>query len=123
MAQDEFVRVTYTAPVTLLQGDTLRFHGSIHDISIHDLVITCQPPTALDPNNIVDVVLILPDTDIEIDLSTKINEMSENSLKLDVDHIDLESLVHYKRLVELNMGDDKKFHEDLEHLIELPPHE
>ncbi|MGO1298300.1 MAG: PilZ domain-containing protein [Vibrio sp.] len=123
MAQDEFVRVTYTAPVKLLQGDTLSFHGSIHDISIHDLIITCQPPASLDTNKIVDVILILPDTDIEIDLSTKITELAENYIKLDVDHIDIESLVHYKRIVELNMGDDKKFHEDLEHLIELPPHE
>lgn len=122
MEKEEFVRVTYHAPVTLLQGDDLSFSGHIQDISIHGLMIACQPPQSLDINKVVEVVLILPDTDIEIDLSTKVKDIASDYIKLDVDHVDIESLAHYKRLVELNMGDDKQFHEDLEHLIELPPH-
>ncbi len=39
-----------------------------------------------------------------------------------ISHIDIESIAHLRRLVELNVGDDSLLHRDLEHLSDLGLH-
>ncbi|EEX38264.1 hypothetical protein VIB_000209 [Vibrio metschnikovii CIP 69.14] len=46
---------------------------------------------------------------------------NERILHIKIVHIDLESIAHLKRLVELNIGDDELLHRDLEHLVTEAP--
>lgn len=44
---------------------------------------------------------------------------NERILHLKIDHIDIESIGHLRRLVELNVGSDELLHRELEHLVDL----
>jgi hypothetical protein len=67
----------------------------------------------------VDVEFSLQDSDITIELVGKIVGLNNNVIRLSIDHIDIESIGHLKRLIELNVGDDELLHRDIEHLSDL----
>ncbi|WP_329604794.1 MULTISPECIES: PilZ domain-containing protein [Vibrio] len=117
MERRRFLRVIYQAPVTLKQGD-LTFPAMVRDISLHGMLVHCEAPQSLSTDTVIEVSLQLPDSDVEINLIANIVDLKANILRLKVDHIDLESLAHLKRLVELNMGNDDMLHRDLDHLMD-----
>ncbi|MBO0217486.1 PilZ domain-containing protein, partial [Vibrio sp. Vb2880] len=73
----------------------------------------------LDTHALVDVVFTLPDSDVTISLSAKIISIQERIIRMGISHIDIESIAHLRRLVDLNVGDDSLLHRDLEHLSDL----
>lgn len=118
MERRRFLRVMYQAPATLSQDDLL-FNAMVKDISLHGLLVNCETPSALVSDRPIDVNIPLNGGDIAIQLTAQIIEKKSNLLRLKVDHIDLESLGHLKRLVELNMGNDELLHRDLDHLMDM----
>lgn len=117
MERRRFLRVIYQAPVTLSQSD-LSFNAMVKDISLHGLLVYCETPSDLISDKPLDVNIPLNDGDVIIQLTAQIVDLKSNLLRLKVDHIDLESLGHLKRLVELNMGNDEILHRDLDHLMD-----
>ncbi|OZT82227.1 pilus assembly protein PilZ, partial [Vibrio sp. 03_296] len=43
----------------------------------------------------------------------------QQTIRLKITHIDIDSISHLKRLVELNVGDDTLLHREIEHLSDL----
>ncbi|MEZ9333247.1 PilZ domain-containing protein, partial [Vibrio sp. 10N.286.51.A4] len=41
------------------------------------------------------------------------------SMRLRIEHLDIDSISHLKRLVELNVGDDELLYREIEHLTDL----
>ena len=40
-------------------------------------------------------------------------------MRLRIEHLDIDSISHLKRLVELNVGDDELLYREIEHLTDL----
>lgn len=113
-----FSRIIYQAPATLTQGD-YQLTTCIQDLSLKGLLLWAVDEPELDKNSIVDVAFTLPDSDIAINLSATLIMQNERILHLKIDHIDIESIGHLRRLVELNVGSDELLHRELEHLVDL----
>ncbi|EGA70159.1 hypothetical protein VISI1226_18096 [Vibrio sinaloensis DSM 21326] len=113
-----FSRIVYRAQAVLSQGMSA-VDASISDLSLHGLLIDCQQSALLDVNEQVDVEFTLPGSDVTIQLTGNIVGLNNNMIRLSIDHIDIESIGHLKRLVELNVGDDELLHRDIEHLSDL----
>ncbi|CCQ10776.1 hypothetical protein PALB_16430 [Pseudoalteromonas luteoviolacea B = ATCC 29581] len=58
----------------------------------------------------------LSGSDIEIAMQVEVRHIEDNHLGLHCSQIDLESVTHLKRLIELNLGDDTILHRELEQL-------
>jgi hypothetical protein len=62
----------------------------------------------------------LTDSLIRLQMVIRIVHQHQGYLGLSIEHIDLESISHVKRLVELNMGDQDLLFRELHELIVLP---
>ncbi len=113
-----FSRIIYQAPATLTQGN-YELATCIQDLSLHGLLLWAVDEPELAKDSLVDVSFTLPDSDITISLSATLISQIERILHLKIDHIDIESVGHLRRLVELNVGNDELLHRELEHLVDL----
>lgn len=113
-----FSRIVYRAQAVLSQGMSA-IDASISDLSLHGLLIECQQSALLDTNEHVDVEFTLPGSDVTIQLTGMIVGLNNTMIRLSINHIDIESIGHLRRLVELNVGDDELLHRDIEHLSDL----
>lgn len=113
-----FSRIIYQAQATLQQNDTT-ISAEVNDLSLHGLLLKSEQADKLTPNQTVDVEFSLPDSDVVIQLVGNLISGSNGILRMSIDHIDINSIGHLKRLVELNVGDDSLLHRELEHLSDL----
>ncbi len=113
-----FSRIVYQAQAQLTQ-ESVKVIALISDLSLHGLLLTSEQSDLLDAGKQVDVEFSLPGSDVTIQLVGNIVGLNNNVIRISIDHIDIESIGHLKRLVELNVGDDDLLHRDIEHLSDL----
>ncbi|MFY2509601.1 PilZ domain-containing protein [Vibrio pectenicida] len=114
----QFSRIIYQTPAVLSQNNKV-VNCFICDLSLHGLLLTSDNSDDLNLNTMVDVEFALQDTDIIIELVGEVVGLNGNVIRLSIDHIDIDSIGHLKRLIELNVGDDELLHRDIEHLTDL----
>ncbi len=115
----QFSRIVYQAVAELRQGSK-QCSGQVKDISLHGLLLTIDSqPMPFNGDKLIDVAFILPGSDIELSMSAQVIDQVGAQLRMRIDHIDIESLSHLKRLVELNVGNDELLHRNIEHLSDI----
>ncbi|CAH6796796.1 Cyclic diguanosine monophosphate-binding protein [Vibrio chagasii] len=114
----QFSRVIYQVPTEISQGQ-VNVSGSVQDLSLHGLLIQCEELQQLNQDNPVHVSFKLTNSDINIQLEATIVSTINTSMRLRIEHLDIDSISHLKRLVELNVGDDDLLYREIEHLTDL----
>ncbi|PJC85021.1 pilus assembly protein PilZ [Vibrio sp. HA2012] len=113
-----FSRILYQAPAELRQGE-VKFSCAIQDLSLHGMLLTSAKDNPLNPELPADVFFHLPESDIIISLTAKIIDISPTLMRTSIYNIDIDSISHLKRLVELNTGDEALLYREMEQLSEL----
>ncbi|KII77419.1 PilZ domain-containing protein [Vibrio renipiscarius] len=113
-----FSRIVYQALAVVTQ-DNIQVNANLNDLSLHGLLLDCSNHTSLDPLNPISVQFQLLDSDITIQLTGKIVETVQSQVRITIEQIDIDSISHIKRMVELNVGDDELLHREIEHLTDL----
>lgn len=115
-----FSRIVYNAPAELCQGQ-LKVSCSIMDLSLHGLLLSAivEP---VETTKSVDIFFRLPESDITVSLQAHVVEVSDRYTRVSIEHIDIDSISHLKRLIELNVGDEQLLHRDIEQLSDLGAH-
>ncbi|ERM59449.1 hypothetical protein M565_ctg3P014 [Vibrio cyclitrophicus FF75] len=93
--------------------------GSVQDLSLHGLLIQCDDFQQLSHDIPVQVSFTLANSDINIQLEATIVSTINTSMRLRIEHLDIDSISHLKRLIELNVGDDELLYREIEHLTDL----
>lgn len=114
----QFSRVIYQVPTEISQGQ-VNVSGSVQDLSLHGLLIQCEEWQQLSHDVPVHVSFTLTNSDINIQLEATIVSTINTSMRLRIEHLDIDSISHLKRLVELNVGDDELLYREIEHLTDL----
>ncbi|UPR55669.1 PilZ domain-containing protein [Vibrio sp. ED004] len=114
----QFSRVIYQVPTEISQGQ-VNVSGSVQDLSLHGLLIQCEEWQQLRHDVPVHVSFTLTNSDINIQLEATIVSTINTSMRLRIEHLDIDSISHLKRLVELNVGDDELLYREIEHLTDL----
>ena len=114
----QFSRVVYQVPTELSQG-SVNVSGSVQDLSLHGLLIQCDDFQQLSHDIPVQVSFTLANSDINIQLEATIVSTINTSMRLRIEHLDIDSISHLKRLIELNVGDDELLYREIEHLTDL----
>ncbi|MFA0112988.1 PilZ domain-containing protein [Vibrio sp. 10N.261.46.E11] len=114
----QFSRVVYQTPTDISQGN-VNVSGSVQDLSLHGLLIQCDKLQQLRTDIPVQASFKLENSDINIQLEATIVSTINTSMRLRIEHLDIDSISHLKRLVELNVGDDKLLYREIEHLTDL----
>ncbi|OCH53188.1 PilZ domain-containing protein [Vibrio cyclitrophicus] len=114
----QFSRVVYQVPTELSQGP-VNVSGSVQDLSLHGLLIQCDDFQQLSHDIPVQVSFTLANSDLNIQLEATIVSTINTSMRLRIEHLDIDSISHLKRLIELNVGDDELLYREIEHLTDL----
>ncbi|MEZ8722527.1 PilZ domain-containing protein [Vibrio pomeroyi] len=114
----QFSRVIYQVPTEISQGQ-VNVSGSVQDLSLHGLLIQCEEWQQLSHDVPVHVSFTLTNSDINIQLEATIVSTINTSMRLRIEHLDIDSISYLKRLVELNVGDDELLYREIEHLTDL----
>ncbi|WP_139683883.1 PilZ domain-containing protein [Vibrio tasmaniensis] len=114
----QFSRVVYQTPTDISQGN-VNVSGSVQDLSLHGLLIQCDKCQQLRTDIPVQISFKLENSDINIQLEATIVSTINTSMRLRIEHLDIDSISHLKRLVELNVGDDVLLYREIEHLTDL----
>lgn len=112
----KFSRVLFQAQATLSQFPTF-WQTQVYDLSLNGALIHRPDNFTEMPNKAFKLSLLLPLSDIEISMDAKIVYSCETQLGLRCIEIDIESMGHLKRLVELNYGSATLLHRELPQFI------
>ncbi len=110
-----FSRVDFTAQVALTQG-SLTCAAELIDISLKGLLLRIPADTPLDPGQPLQASVYLA-ADLPITMNASIVHHAGEQLGLTCDLIDIESMSHLRRLIELNLGDPAAAERELHELI------
>jgi hypothetical protein len=109
-----YTRIFFDAETVVTQGDAF-WVVQLVDISLHGLLVELGPEQTPDPELALDVSIHLGG-DIQICMTARIVNQRENQIGLVFEFIDVDSITHLRRLVELNTGDTSLLEREL-HLL------
>ncbi|WP_087021892.1 PilZ domain-containing protein [Thaumasiovibrio subtropicus] len=116
-----FIRIVYNSPATISQQKQ-QWQSEIRDLSLHGLLLIRPKEWKPVHNNMYNVAFSLQDSDIVLQMETELVHYCDDYLRMQIAHIDIDSISHLKRLVELNVGNDEFLHRELEQLSDLHNH-
>lgn len=110
-----FSRIDFDARVQVAQGDK-NWQAQLLDISLKGLLLSKLGPYQLDPATPLLVKIILSDQ-TSIAMSAQVVHQTLDQLHLACTTIDIDSISHLRRLIELNIGDATAAERELTELI------
>ena len=112
----QFSRIMFSTAAQLVMASS-QYECTLLDISLHGALITKSDTFTGNKNDEAVLRFTLPQSDIEIKMPVVIRHIEENHIGLKCHSIDIDSITHLKRLVELNLADETLLHRELETLI------
>jgi hypothetical protein len=106
-----FHRIAFDAPTEIRQGQR-RWPAELHDVSLKGLLIKRPDAWNGDPDQVFFATLQL-DNDTQVEMEVVLTRTQGELLGFVCRHIDLDSISHLRRLVELNLGDDSVLEREL----------
>lgn len=110
-----FKRIAFDALTTLTQGDQ-QWEVTLLDLSLKGLLMSRPADWAADPT-VPFVVAITLGKDAPIAMEAELRHDNNGQLGFQCTHIDLDSISHLRRLVELNLGDEAELGRELNALV------
>jgi len=106
-----FQRIAFDAATELVQGER-RWPVVLHDVSLKGLLVERPDNWNGDPDQPF-VASISLDADTRLQMEVVLTRTREELLGFVCRHIDLDSISHLRRLVELNLGDESLLEREL----------
>jgi hypothetical protein len=110
--QRQFTRIPFDSPVQIT-GSNGTWHTRLIDISLNG-VLTQEPQDwNAGPNDTFVLDLDLYDSGVEIRMEVTVAHREAGRVGFQCQHIDLDSITHLRRLVELNIGNTEILNREL----------
>lgn len=113
-----FQRIAFDAPTVIAQGDR-SWAAVLHDLSLKGLLIETPPGWNGDPDQPFEARIKLGDVAL-VRMEVVLTRSEPGYLGFVCRHIDLDSISHLRRLVELNLGDEELLERELAALGRKP---
>lgn len=110
-----FSRVLFNAECTLHQND-MEWLTELLDISLKGILVKKPDHLSINPDESCEATIRLAGSDSCIVMSLDFSHADEQSIGFKCKYIDIDSMTHLKRLVELNIGDSEMLKRELEAL-------
>lgn len=110
-----FHRILFDAAVRVSDGH-MHFITTLVDISLNGALLVRPDDWSIEPGAPVTMTILLDDNISRIHMEAETAHLDRDSIGLRCRRIDMESISHLRRLVELNLGDVDLLERDLEAL-------
>jgi len=114
-----FHRIFFEAPVTVISDHT-PYKVHLIDISLNGALISHPDNLGCEIGDKLQLEIELGDSHHLIAMEASVSHIEADHVGLKREQIDVDSISHLRRLVELNLGDSEMLHRDMEHLIHQP---
>ena len=111
----QFTRILFSIDAQLEVEDNI-YSVNIHDISLNGALVTAPNNASEIKNKIGLLSFQLSDTETQVSMHIAIVHVEKDEMGLQCNAIDIDSVTHLRRLVELNLGDDSQLHKELSQL-------
>lgn len=108
----QFSRILFNAECTISQ-DGMMWSTDVEDISLKGVLISKPEGFSMKDNKEFDASIKLAGDKQCINMKLVFSNEHNSALGFSCEHIDLESMAHLKRLVELNLADEGLLHREL----------
>jgi hypothetical protein len=89
---------------------------TIHDISLSGALVKRESITPSLKAQLGTLEFLLDDNETDVTMHVAIVHEQDDEMGLQCNGIDIDSISHLRRLVELNLGDDSQLHKELSQL-------
>jgi hypothetical protein len=110
-----FNRILFDAPVTVIQGER-RVEANLIDISLKGALVRLPQAQEEAFGDATVIRVKLGDDDSHIEMHGEVVHRMGGRIGFQCRHIDMDSITHLRRLVELNLGDPDLLERELEAL-------
>jgi hypothetical protein len=111
-----FHRVLFDAPVRISNESNDEAITSLIDISLNGALLIRPENWLGNPGQQVELAVLLDDSESKILMQAEVAHFDEDTMGLRCVNIDMESIAHLRRLVELNLADAQLLERDLDAL-------
>lgn len=112
----KFSRILFDTKARLFTESQV-WETRILDLSLNGALVA-SPNDFSPEGNSLSLAFSLPESDVEVQMQTLIAHQKPGMIGLKCEHIDVESISHLRRMVELNLGDASLLNRELEHFID-----
>ncbi len=106
-----FSRIAFSTEITLTQGDQ-QWTAALIDLSLKGLLIATPDNWSANTSQLIEAAIPL-DAATSISMSLNWRHTEGGQSGFECDHIDIDSIIHLRRLVELNLGDENLLEREL----------
>ena len=118
-----FVRINFDADYKLsTASDEKVWQGKVVDLSLKGVLIDTPDDIKCHKGDLFTLELQISQNIINITSSVTIAHHDEQHIGLHIEHIDLESMTHLRRILELNLGDEHLLERELTEMLNLQTH-
>ncbi|AQS39326.1 PilZ domain-containing protein [Shewanella psychrophila] len=111
----KFSRILFATGAQLTQADKA-WTTKILDLSLNGALVDEPDSFTVDSSPII-LSFTLQGSDIEVQMETRLIHQKSGHLGLRCEHIDVDSISHLRRMIELNTGDSSMLNRELELFI------
>jgi hypothetical protein len=114
----QFTRVLFSIPAKV-EIDNITYPVSIHDISLNGALVTTMESQHPLKGKLGVLHFFLSDNVSEVTMDVSVVHIEDNETGLQCNAIDIDSISHLRRLIELNLGDSNQLNKELNQLSRL----
>ena len=114
----QFTRILFSIKAELMVDETF-YAVSIHDISLNGALITAIKADHPLKGKLGTLSFFLSDGESEVTMHIAVVHEEEEETGLQCNAIDIDSITHLRRLVELNLGDNEQLNKELSQLSRI----
>lgn len=112
----KFSRIFFAASAQIAQS-IQTWETTILDLSLNGALVK-EPKDFIANGKLVTLTFTLPQSDIQVQMETLLVHHEPGLLGLKCTHIDVDSISHLRRMVELNIGDANLLDRELSRFVE-----
>lgn len=113
-----FLRIQFDGTTELIVNEQVH-PVELLDLSLKGALIKSDTPLPCQPNDRLQMNIHLTDNGLSLTFTTVLVRIIGDSYGLRFDAIDLDTLTHLRRIMELNLGDENLLERELDHLFPL----
>ena len=118
-----FTRIPFETKYRLQSPDlTKTWDGELIDLSLHGALIRRPDHFEGKQSEQFTLELILGEEELTIQMEVHVAHIHDDLIGFECEHIDLESVTHLRRILELNLGDPKLMEREIPEMIEAKKH-
>ena len=114
----QFTRILFSIKAELMIDETF-YEVSIHDISLNGALITAIKSDNPIKGKLGTLSFFLSDGESDVTMHVAVVHETDDETGLQCNAIDIDSVTHLRRLIELNLGDSAQLNKELSQLSRL----